>query len=118
MGVSSPRGDRNVNQNENSTRNLDLDTNRGVSQQDVDTLKQMAVSVLSESLFKKILEINQVKYWWPWPPPPNLDLDTNSGVSQQDIDTLIQMAVSVLGESLFKKILEINQVKCWWRPFI
>ena len=33
-------------------------TNRGVSQQDVDILKQMAVSVLSESLFKKILEIN------------------------------------------------------------
>ena len=65
VGVSSPKADRNVNQNDSSAHSLDLDTNRGVSQQDIDSLKQIAVSVLSESLFKRILEINQVKFSWP-----------------------------------------------------
>ena len=57
----SPLTDRNINQNENSVQSLDIDeSRRGVSQQDIDTLKHVAVSVLTESLFKKILEINQV----------------------------------------------------------
>ena len=60
MGVPQTAAD--TNQNAMSPApSLDLDdTRRGVSQQDIDALKQMAVSVLSESLFKKILEINQV----------------------------------------------------------
>ena len=47
------------NQTENSALDLE-DSRRGVSSQEIDTLKHVAVSVLTESLFKKILEINQV----------------------------------------------------------
>ncbi|WAR08429.1 NU205-like protein [Mya arenaria] len=43
-----------------SVSSFDLDdSRRHVRQQDIDTLKQAAVTVLSESLFKKIQEINQ-----------------------------------------------------------
>jgi len=36
------------------------ESGKHIRQQDLDVLKQAAVTVLSESMFKKILEINQV----------------------------------------------------------
>ena len=46
---------------DNTASNYTLDdTRRGTTQQEIDTLKQAAVAMLSESLFKKIQEIDQV----------------------------------------------------------
>ena len=61
VGVNgSPSSDRAAG-GDTPRASFDLDdSRRHVRQQDIDALKQTAVTVLSESLFKKIQEINQV----------------------------------------------------------